>query len=470
MTASTDAPAAAQDFLTFVNASPSPFHAVAEAKRRLSAKGFTEIKESQTWRDELKPNGKYFFTRNSSSIIAFVVGGKFQPGSGGFTMVAAHTDSPCLKVKPVSRKEKSGFAEVGVQLYGGGLWHTWFDRDLSIAGRVMVEESSGEFKQHLVRIARPILRVPTLAIHLDRAVNTDGFKFNNETQLAPVLCTIAKQELSYPVKDKSEKPKHHPVLLDMIAKELKCSVSAIHDFELCLFDTQPSTIGGALNEFIFSPRLDNLMMSYTSIEALLRAAADKSHESDTNVSLVALFDNEEVGSLSAYGADSHFLESTLRRITSAFGTPNNSSSAFEESVHRSYLVSADMAHCIHPNYADKHEENHQPMMNKGVVIKINANQRYATTAPTSLLLRRCAAKYSVPLQEFVVRNDSPCGSTIGPILSGKLGLRTIDVGNPQLSMHSIREQCGTEDVEYAIQLFKGVFEEFAKTDVKVLVD
>ncbi|KAI9140586.1 aspartyl aminopeptidase-like protein [Paraphysoderma sedebokerense] len=471
-------PKSATQFLDFVNESPSPFHAVEQASIRLKAAGFVEIKEKASWEGLLKPNGKYFFTRNKSSIIAFAVGGKYAPGSGGFSIVAAHTDSPCLKVKPVSKKEKSGYCEVGVQLYGGGLWHTWFDRDLSIAGRVIVQSSSDPtaYTHHLVKINRPILRVPTLAIHLDRGVNNDGFKFNTEVQLGPVLCSVAKQNLNYPKASGSSKSeeneqsqeKHHPSFLGLLASELKCNHSEITDFELCLYDTQPSAIGGMYNEYIFSPRCDNLVMSFVGISSLVRSLENGSLEKDTQIRVVSLFDNEEVGSQSAYGADSSMMEVTMKRIINSFG--NAKATSFEEAIHRSYMISADMAHAIHPNYADKHEENHRPHMNEGVVIKTNANQRYATTAQTTVILRECARRKGAKLQEFVVRNDSPCGSTIGPILSAKLGLRTIDVGNPQLSMHSIRETCGTEDIESSILLFESFFENFAEIDKKITVD
>ncbi|ORZ31340.1 aminopeptidase I zinc metalloprotease-domain-containing protein [Catenaria anguillulae PL171] len=468
-TAASKVPQAARGFLEFVNASPSPFHAVAEARRRLDAAGFTALKERECWDGKLVPGGKYYFTRNASSVIAFVVGQKFKPGNG-FSMVAAHTDSPCLKLKPVSGKTKNGYLMVGVQTYGGGLWHTWFDRDLGVAGRVIVNG-----KEHkLVKIDEPILRIPTLAIHLDRAVN-DGFTFNKENHLIPVLASVAEAELNAPAAPKVEGAKHHSILLAMLAEKLGANVdaTAINDVELCLFDTTPAVIGGALSEYVFAPRCDNLVMSYTGLSALLNHAADaEAVANDEAVALVALFDNEEVGSLSAYGADSHFLESALRRVTSGVATDahGRSSSAFEEAMQKSYLVSADMAHALHPNHAEKHEDLHQPRMNKGVVIKHNANQRYATTAPTSALLRAAAQRAGVPLQEFVVRNDSPCGSTIGPILSGKLGLRTIDVGNPQLSMHSIREQAGTKDIEEAILLFTAVFKHCAQIDKELIVD
>ncbi|RHZ72477.1 hypothetical protein Glove_242g38 [Diversispora epigaea] len=467
-------PIEAVDFVKFVNNSPSPFHAVEEALTRLVGAGFEELKERDSWTGKLKPNGKYYFTRNKSTIIAFAVGGKYTPGNG-FSIVGTHSDSPCLKVKPVSKKSSAKYLQVGVETYGGGLWHTWFDRDLSVAGRVMVETGENKFEHKLVHVRRPILRVPTLAIHLDRNV-IDGFKFNNETHLTPLIATATKAfegEKNSDDKEKKEQNedlKHHSSLLNVLIHELGIkTVNQIHDFELCLYDTQQATIGGAFNEFIFSARLDNLMMSYCALIGLINSIKKiNSLDEDPNIRLIAFFDNEEVGSVSAHGAGSKLIESSLRRIT--YGLDMVSPTTFEESIHKSLLISADMAHAVHPNYSEKHEENHKPQMHNGVVIKINANQRYATTAATTLILRQAAKKYNVPLQEFCARADSPCGSTIGPMISANLGLRTVDVGNPQLSMHSIRETAGTDDVGHAIKLFQGFFEEFAKIDSNVAID
>ncbi|KAJ3155480.1 hypothetical protein HDU89_006443 [Geranomyces variabilis] len=463
----------AEGFIKFVNASPSPFHAVETARQELLAKGFEEIQERDSWSGKLKKGGKYFFTRNKSCIAAFAVGGKYESGNG-FAVVGAHTDSPCLKIKPHSKKEKSGYTQVGVQTYGGGLWHTWFDRDLGLAGRAFVKSADDKLEHRLVRIDRSILRIPTLAIHLDRGVS-EGFKFNNEVQLTPILAANATQILN--AKSDAEATangeQHAPMLLKLLAKEMKVDAADIGDFEICLYDTQPSAIGGAQDEFIFSARLDNLMMSYCSITALVNSTTSASLEKDPNIRVVVLFDNEEVGSVSAHGAGSNLLEVTLRRLSVEVEQHNQAvaqQSGFERAMTRSLLISADMAHALHPNYAEKHEENHRPLMNKGVVVKQNANQRYATTAVSTTLLREVAKKAKVPLQEFVVRNDSPCGSTIGPMLSAQLGLRTIDVGNAQLSMHSIRETCGTEDVKFAIDLFEVFFNEYAAIDASVTVD
>ncbi|KAL1915556.1 uncharacterized protein VTP21DRAFT_6680 [Calcarisporiella thermophila] len=462
-------PKEAQEFVNFVTNSPSPFHAVEESCKRLRAAGFQELKERDAWK--VQPNGKYYFTRNRSSVVAFAVGGNYAPGNG-FTILGAHTDSPCLKVKPVSKRESMDYLQVGVELYGGGIWHSWFDRDLSVAGRVLVQQNDNTFKHTLVKIDRPLLRIPTLAIHLDRTVN-EGFKFNTETQLLPIIATTMKGLLeSEPNNDKAKAEKHHPLLISILAEEIGCNLNQIKDFELCLYDTQPPCIGGAANEFIFSPRLDNLNMSYCSLMALINSSQSPQNlSSDPNIRVIALFDNEEVGSLTAHGANSNLLATTIERLALLdIEGKTRSPTALQEALVKSYLISADMAHAVHPNYSDKYEQCHRPRLNQGVVIKINANQRYATTGPTALVLREVAHKHNIPIQDFVVRNDSPCGSTIGPMLSAKLGLRTIDVGNPQLSMHSIRETGGVDDVGHAIKLFEAFFNEFAALDAKLEVD
>ncbi|KAJ2065036.1 hypothetical protein GGI17_000637 [Coemansia sp. S146] len=457
----------AEQLVDFVNKAPSPFHVVDVCRTWLKGAQFVELKEKQSWSGAIKPNGRYFFTRNGSSIVAFAVGGKFRPGNG-ISIVGAHTDSPCFKLKPVSKKTSSGFLQVGVQVYGGGLWHTWFDRDLSIAGRVMVRNGAGGYDSRLVSIQDPILRIPSLAIHLDRSVR-EAFTYNKETHLTPILATVAKALNGDNASDKNIKCAHHPILLDRIAKELSVEVADIADFELCLYDTQKATIGGICNEFIYASRLDNLNSSYCAVEGLINSLSDESAAAeDSHVRMVALFDNEEVGSTSAYGANSALIESAIRRIQASCS--NGSATAFEESIASSFMISSDVTHAVHPNYSEKHEENHRPELQKGPSIKVNANQSYATTSVTSTILKDIAKRNGIPIQEFVVRNDSPCGSTIGPMLSAQLGLRTVDMGNPLLSMHSIREVCGTDDVGLCVKLFEHFFEEFAGLDAKITVD
>lgn len=479
--------AVASDLIDFLNASPTAFHAVAEAKRRLEEAGFEQVSEREDW--ILEAGKKYYFTRNHSTIVAFAVGDKFVPGNG-FHVVGAHTDSPCLKLKPVSKVAKGGYLEVGVQTYGGGLWHTWFDRDLTVAGRLIVKEmkdGSVSYSHKLVRIEEPIMRIPTLAIHLDRGVS-DGFKVNTQSHLVPVLATSVKVELQrleetntadtkvheggkeLNEKKNIDKQKHHTVLLQMIADKAGCKLDDICDFELQVCDTQPSIIGGAMKEFIFSGRLDNLCMSFCSLKALIDSTSlsESSLDGESNVRMVALFDHEEVGSNSAQGAGSPAMLDGLSRITKSFNSSDPK--LLEKAIQRSFLVSADMAHALHPNYMDKHEDNHQPKLHSGLVIKHNANQRYATNAVTAFIFREIAERHNLPVQDFVIRNDMQCGSTIGPILASGLGIRTVDVGAPQLSMHSIREMCAVDDVRHSYEHFKAFFNEFTELDGKIVVD
>jgi len=465
----------ADDFISFVNRCASQFHAVEEVSKRLLKSGFKKLQEKRDQDFEsLQPQGRYFFTRNQSTIVAFVVGGKYKPGVGGFTILAAHTDSPVLKVKPISKCTKHDFHQIGVEPYGGGLWYTWFDRDLSLAGRVIVSKPDNTYESQLVRIDRPLLRIPSLAIHLNREVNTAGFQFNLQTNLVPILSSAIKADLEKPVKKEQKKEEEKeemgesfadnqtPLLLDLLASQLNVRVGDIQHFELSLFDTQPACLGGLLNEFIFSRGLDNLMMSYVS----LRSLVDSLHESiedDTQIRMIVLFDNEEVGSESCMGASSNLMSSVLKRIV-------GNSAHYDATIARSFLVSADMAHAHHPNYSDKHEENHRPHMHKGLVIKHNASQRYATSSVSSFLLSQIAQRHNIPIQRFVVRNDLPCGTTIGPILAANTSLRTVDVGIPQLSMHSIREMCGTADVTSSIHLLRTFFQEFGALDRTLTVD
>ena len=458
----------AKDFLKFIDASPSPYHAVEECKKRLVQAGFHELKERDHW--SISPNQMYFLTRNQSTIIAFAVGGAYQPGNG-FSIVGAHTDSPCLRVKVKSDRKKYGFIQVGTECYGGGNWSSWFDRDLKLAGRLLVssKENPDEVRSMLIHINKPIMRVPHLAIHLQREMN-DKFSINKETQLVPIIATETEAALNKLNHRSSSNDamacsdKHSCVLMDVLSKHVNVAEKRIVDFDLFLADHQPSAIGGVLEEFIYAPRLDNLLSCYASLQGLIESSTTLKDEK--NIRMIALFDNEEVGSSSAQGAGSSITEYVMRRLASDLKNP----SAFEESIPKSFMISADAAHGIHPNYSDKHEENLRPSLHGGPVIKINNNQRYATTGITATLLRQVARHAGVSLQDVMVRNDSPCGSTIGPILSTRLGMRTVDVGAAQLSMHSCREVCGVYAPEQCQQLYKAFFQKFAILDESMKID
>jgi aspartyl aminopeptidase len=383
-------------------------------------------------------------------------------------LLGAHTDSPALRIKPLSKKfaENNTYLQVGVETYGGmyrsptptsfscpkhfsgGLWHTWFDRDLSIAGRAMVKGEGGKIISRLIKVDSPILRIPTLAIHLDRQEN---FQFNKETQLFPIA-GLATTELNRVPEDsyRGFKPlasiteRHHLPIVEHIAKEAGVSTYDVVDFEMILYDTQKSVLGGLNDELIFSARLDNLMMSYCATEGIIESLTTESAlDEEPGIRLISLFDHEEIGSQTAQGADSNLLPAVIRRLSVLPGDDSSpsppSSSAYEETLIKSMLWSCDQSHAVHPNYPAKYESSHRPEMNKGPVIKVNANARYATNSPGIVMTQEVAKLASVPLQLFVVRNDSSCGSTIGPMLSAALGARTVDMGNGQLSMHSIRE-------------------------------
>ncbi|KAG2042957.1 aspartyl aminopeptidase [Suillus americanus] len=459
---------AARRFIGFVNASPTPFHAVHNASMRLEASGFKKIREADDWEKALQPRGKYYFTRNQSSLVAFTIPPNWKPGAG-LSIVATHVDSPNLRVRPISKREKVGYLQVGVETYGGGIWHSWLDRDLSLAGRVVVTQQDGTFQSKLIKVDRPLLRIPTLAIHLDRNVN-DNLKFNQETEFVPILGLVA-DTLNKTFKDdkvsnataSSIQGNHHPALLSVIANELSVSPEEIHDFELHLYDTQPSVLGGVNNEFMFSPRMDNQVCSFCAVDAISAYASSSNFNLlEGNVNCIALFNHEEIGSVSTSGAESSLIPSLLQRLSP---TP----ALHSQSVARSFLVSADMGHAVHPNYTSKHEDNHQPTMNGGIVIKTNAKQKYASDAIGSFVVKKLVERKGGKVQEFEARNDMACGSTVGPMLS-KLGLRTVDVGNAMLSMHSIRETAGSHDVQNAIDLFTSLFEGFAELDKTLTVD
>lgn len=481
--------------------SVAAYHAVANAVKSFEKAGFQQIHERDSWSASVRPGGKYYVTRNGSSIAAFAVGSKWRAGNP-VSIVGAHTDSCCLRLKPVSKKSNVGYDQIGVETYGGGIWHSWFDRDLSLAGRVLVRDGDN-FVQRLVKVDKPLVRIPTLAIHLHRK---QLFEPNLETELFPITALAAAQlnkpaepaastennnssndeEDFHPLADMGSR--HHPAVLDVVAKELGTTVDAIVDFELVLYDTQDACIGGLNDEFVFSPRLDNLEMTYCSVEGLIASVQDKDAlKDDSTIRMIVCFDHEEIGSKSAQGAHSNMLPAVLRRLSVLPGSPDagsdksydhvaaageapEESTAFEQTLARSFLVSADMAHAVHPNYAGKYESSHQPAMNRGTVLKINASQKYATNSPGIVLIQECARAAGVPLQLFVVRNDSLCGSTIGPGLAALLGMRTLDLGNAQLSMHSIRETGGSKDIGTAIKLFDQFFRSYAAMEPKILID
>ncbi|GAM18899.1 hypothetical protein SAMD00019534_020740 [Acytostelium subglobosum LB1] len=453
------------NFIKFIDDAPSPYHAVAVLAAQLDKKGYKQLSETTKW--DVKPGNKYYFIRNQSCISAFAVGAKFV-GGNPFAIAAAHTDSPNLRVRPISKADSVGYLQVGCEMYGGGLWYTWFDRDLTVAGRVIVRVSEGVFESRLVHVKRSLLKIPSLAIHLDRSVNTDGFKYNTQNHLVPIIASQVESKLVGAECGAADK--HHPLLLQVLADELKCKVEDIQNFDLSVCDTQPAAIGGALYEFIHAPRLDNLNMSYCSVQALLNVS-DEHLKNEESVLAVVLFDNEEVGSSSPQGACAPLITDTVQRVNLCFASNTDDVNQLSDlSLRKSFLISADMAHAVHPNYVSHHEPLHRPQMNKGPVIKYNCNLRYATDSTSAFIVLEIAKRNNIPVQEFLVKNDSPCGSTIGPIISGAYGIKTVDIGSPQLSMHSIRETCGTKDLTHAINLFSKFFEQYTQLYQNVHID
>ncbi|MFZ5654987.1 MAG: M18 family aminopeptidase [Pseudomonadota bacterium] len=411
--------------LEFLAGSPTPFHAAAGLAAALAGAGFEALSEAGEW--TLRPGGRYYVLRNGSSLIAFVLGADPRQRSG-IRMLGAHTDSPCLMVRPNPECRRRGYFQLGVEVYGGVLLNPWFDRDLSLAGRVVLRDTEGALRARLVDFRRPVAVIPSLAIHLDRDANRQR-SINPETDIQPLLGQLegaARGDLRR-----------------LLAAELGVAVEQVLDWELCLYDTQPPALVGLESEFIASARLDNLLSCHVGIRALLEAEGEATR-------LVVCSDHEEVGSGSASGAQGPFLESVLTRLV-----PDPAERA--RVLAASLLLSLDNAHGIHPNFPARHDDNHAPLLNHGPALKVNHSQRYATNSLTAARVREWARAADIPLQSFVARNDMGCGSTIGPITATRLGVPTLDLGVPTFAMHSIRELAGAADAHALFRLAKRCF-------------
>lgn len=407
----------ATDLCDFVDAGPSPYHAVAEMARRLEGAGFAALDERERW--TLSPGDLRYVVRDGGSVLAFRVGSR-SPAETGFRIVGAHTDSPTLKVRPRWDVRREGYRLVGVEPYGGLLLHTWLDRDLTVAGRVAVGGPGGT-RMVRVRLDDAPLRIPSLAIHLYRELREEGLKLDQQRHVVPV----------HGPEDDSQ-----PTLMAQVADAAGCREEEILGHDLVTADVQPAALRAGSS--IRAPRLDNLASCHAGLEALISAG-----DADVTQVLVAN-DHEEIGSGSAEGARGPFLGEALERVLAAVGDDDRQ--ALPRAVASSLLVSADTAHAVHPNYADRHEREHRPALGGGPVIKVNANQAYATDAGTAASFSAACAEAGVTPQHFVTRADLPCGSTIGPLTAARLGLPTVDVGAPILSMHSCREQADARDV------------------------
>ena len=406
-----------EGLLGFLDASPTPFHATQNMSMMFENAGFVKLLEEEKW--ELKEGSSYYVTRNDSSVIAFT----YPKERKDYTMVGAHTDSPNLKLKPNPVIKEHGVVKFGVEPYGGLLLNPWFDRDLSLAGRISYLNSNNEIKETLVDAKKALAIIPSLAIHLDDKANKDR-TVNKQTDICPILTT-------------SEDFEFDEFLKWQLSKLEVLDVKELYASELSFYDTQKASYVGLNDDFIASARLDNLLSCYVGMLGICSVEADKPM-------LFIASDHEEVGSESTSGAGGSFLENTLRRMFKDY-------EEYMQMIRTSLMISSDNAHAIHPNYPSKHDANHTPYINKGSVIKINANQRYASNSKTISKFMNVASTLKEPVQEFVTRSDMGCGSTIGPITATRLGIETLDVGLPTFAMHSIRELCGSED---AYSLYK----------------
>jgi aspartyl aminopeptidase len=417
-----------RDLGSFIDVSPSPFHAVAEAARRLGDAGFTELDEAEPWGDQEVEGAR--FVRRGGSLVAWNQVADRSPDAG-FAIVGAHTDSPNLRIKPQPDTGSGGVRQLGVEVYGGALLNSWLDRDLGISGRLVVSDD-GALREHLVLVDRPVLRVPQLAIHLDREINSAGLQLNAQTHMKPIWGEGKAEDGAFAA---------------WIAEEAGVDAEAIRGWDLMAHDLQPSGLLGADEEWFVAPRIDNQASCHAALTALIDCG-----EAPIHTPVVCLFDHEEVGSTSSRGAAGSLLPTLLGRIADACETD------LAAALARSACVSADGAHATHPNYADRHEPGHNVQLNGGPVIKRNSNERYATDALGQAIAERACLAADVPFQRFVVRSDMACGSTIGPVTAAQLGITTVDVGIAQLSMHSARELCGATDPQRFIGFLSAFFE------------
>lgn len=418
--------------IDYLNKSITAYHAVLTAEEELVDKGFIRLDEKEAW--DLKSGRKYYVIRSQSGLVAWQMG----DGSElGVRVVGAHTDSPGLHLKPRAQYSKSGYVQLGVEVYGGPLLASWTDRDLSLAGRVILRKD-GKLTVVPFKSEKVLLRVPQLAIHLNREVNSKGLLLNKQTHMPPILA----------LEDVEGEEVDSKLLENLISDQLKVDVEDIASWQLECYDTQRATVSGLNDEFIVSGRLDNLTMCHAALKALTEDSI-----SCSQTSMITLFDNEEIGSSTQNGAASSFLRDIITRVVDTDSKQHN----LQRALAHSACISADGAHAVHPNYVEFHDPQHAVKMNQGPVIKVNANHRYATSSFTSAIFEQLCHDVDVPFQHYSHKTDIPCGSTIGPITATGLGIPVVDVGNAMLSMHSIRETCGTKDHEMMIKVLRQFF-------------
>jgi aspartyl aminopeptidase len=451
-------------FVDTINQSTSAFNFVETAKSKLLKENFKQIYEKDSW--SFKPGDKLFYTRNNSALFAFTIGKKYDPLKGCFKIIGAHTDSPSLRIAPNSYNPSEGFERYNIETYGGGLWHTWLDRDLSVCGKVVFYNKEKQLSTKIIKCNEPIFFIPNCPPHLKSAEEKSALKINNESHLKPliatVICNLDEDKKEDKNKDKKLGKTLRKVILNEVNKNLeennKINGDDIVSYDLVLYDTQPSCLIGVNKEFVASGRMDNLGSSIPALYSMLDSSKDEILNEQTSINMIALFDNEEIGSLTFSGADSNFFYTHLKRIFSCT-TDKYSEDSFLAFLARSFCISADLAHAFNPNYPEKFQTSHKNKVQQGIVVKINANGRYSSDSENSAIFKELAKKCGSPIQEFIVRQDSPCGTTIGPITTAKTGIKSVDVGIPQFAMHSIREFLGVVDLFN----YKNVFEEFFKS-------
>lgn len=426
----------AQHLLDFIDASPSPWHAVAAIESEVQACQFVKLDERARW--NLQAGGRYYIVRDDSSIVLFVLGQK-APAEAGFRIVGAHTDSPGFRVKPQAATVSDGLARLGVEIYGGPILATFTDRDLSLAGRISYIDEHEQLAQTLVRFERPLLRLPNLAIHMNRGVNEDGLKLHKQNELPLLFAQMLDERLP------------QPYFLALLQQAADIGLAQILSWDLAVYDTQKGEFWGANQEFYANGQIDNLASCHAGLTALLDDSVLEQAESTL---VCAFFDHEEIGSESHIGAAGSFLPDVLQRISGATGL-NREDSA--RALANSFLISADMAHAYQPNFSSAYDADHKVMVNQGLVIKSNANRRYSTESQSAAQFMYWCDDVGVPYQRYSHRCDLPCGSTIGPIASAKLGIRSIDIGCPMWAMHSARESAGVFDHEFMIRVLKHFF-------------
>ncbi|WP_027471634.1 M18 family aminopeptidase [Saccharicrinis fermentans] len=421
----------AQELIDFIYQSPSPYHAVSNIKKELLENGYQELLMTDSWK--LKKEKKYFTTKNDSAIFAFSIGKKELPDTG-IKMICAHSDSPGFKIKPQPEilVEKK-LLKLNTEVYGGPILMTWLDRPLSISGRVSLKGDHPLFPQSaFVHFNKPLLIIPNLAIHLNREINEKGIILNRQKDMLPLMGIV---------NDTFEKDNY---LLGLLAQELDVNQDDIIDFDLSLYEFEKGCLVGMNNEMISSPKLDDLAMAHAGLKALLDA------NNTETTQMLCIFDNEEVGSVTKQGAGSPVLNNILHRINTALGYEQDD---FYRTIYHSFMISADMAHSIHPNLVEKHDPVLHPVINGGPVIKIHANQKYTTDGDSGAVFETICKKAGVPYQKFANRSDMAGGSTLGNVSTGQLDIRTVDMGNPMLAMHSVRELGGVLDQTYAVKAF-----------------